>query len=223
MKLIVGNGMKHILPRPPGIVSMNHLAHQPEILFFCIHNPAQIAHKIKFQTVRTIQPDTVNIKSVNPETHHVKEILAHSFVIEIQVGQFKTISPGLVIESIVIMSIPLKAYILIPPAIPGLLSLFLQILECEKFPARVVKYAVHYHTDSILMAEIHKMPEVLIISKPAVYQPVISGIIAVAGRFKQRADINGSHSILLHMRDPGIQILEAVNCLLFRIIFRRPR
>ena len=104
------------------------------------------------------------------------------------------------------MGIALKAHILIPPAVLRLLSLFLQILKGEELPPRMVEYSVHHYPDSAFMAELYKMLKILIVPKPAVYQLIISGVVAVACGLKQGAYIEGSHPVLLHMCNPGFQI-----------------
>ena len=51
---------------------MDDLTHQPEILFFIPGHPAHFFHKIKIQAICAVQPNSVDIKFMNPEPDHVK-------------------------------------------------------------------------------------------------------------------------------------------------------
>ena len=54
VKLIVGNGMKYLRIYPTGILTVDHLAHEPEIRFhgggLCPH----FLHEVKIQDIGTV-------------------------------------------------------------------------------------------------------------------------------------------------------------------------
>ena len=120
-------------------------------------------------------------------------------------------------------AVPAKIYILVPVTVRRILTVSLKILECEKFPARMVKHAVHNDPDAAFMALLHKMTEVLIVSQPAVYPFIILCAIPVGGGLKQRSDVHSGKPVFPHMRDPRIQLLQPVNLSFLLMSLRRPQ
>ena len=83
VKLIIRCGMKHFIINPSCIIAMDHFAHQPEILFPLTGAVTHFLHKIKRQTVSTVQTDTVNIKLRDPEMNHIKQIITDCLLVKI--------------------------------------------------------------------------------------------------------------------------------------------
>ena len=216
-QLIIGHRMKRLIVDPPGVISVNHLAHEPEILLFLTGHPTQLLHEIKLQAVCAVQTDTVDIELVNPEPHHIQKIILHAPIPEIQVRQLETVVPGLVVKAVVVMGIALEAHILIPVTVRGILPVFLNIPECEKFAAGVIKDAVYHHPDAIFMAKLYEMLKILIVAQAAVHLLIIPGIVTVAGGFKQRSDIGRRESAFLHVPHPVVQLPQPVGHAVLRV------
>ena len=190
-QLIIGHRMKRLIVDPPGVISVNHLAHEPEILLFLTGHPTQLLHEIKLQAVCTVQADTVDIEFVNPEPHHIQKVILHAPIPEIQVRQFEAVVPCLVVKAVVVMGIALKAHVLIPATVRGILPVFLNIPECEKFAAGVIKDAVHLL--------------------------IIPCIVTVAVGFEQWSDIGRRESALLHVPHPVVQLPQPVGHAVLRV------
>ena len=102
---------------------------------------------MKIQYIGTIQADSINIKFIDPEADHVKQILSYLWILEIQAGKLKMILPGFIAKRISQGTLPVKADPLIPAGIGRIPSVLLNIPEGEKLAAGVVEYAVHNHAD----------------------------------------------------------------------------
>ena len=152
VQLIVRDRMKHLRIRPARIVAVDHLSHQPEIRFFLQDHAAHLPEKIKIKAVRTIQPDAVNIKRIDPETNRIEQIVLHLRISEVQVDQIARSPPRLIGEPVVISTVPSKIDALVPVLISRLLPVLLNIPKCEKFTSCMVENPVDNHPDSHLMA-----------------------------------------------------------------------
>ena len=83
VKLIIRCGMKHFVIYPSRIIAVDHFTHQPEILFPLTGAVTHFFHKIKRQTVSTVQTDTVNIKLRDPKMNHIKQIITDCLLVKI--------------------------------------------------------------------------------------------------------------------------------------------
>ena len=83
VKLIIRCGMKHFVIYPSRIIAVDHFTHQPEILFPLTGAVTHFFHKIKRQTVSTVQTDTVNVKLRDPEMNHIKQIITDCLLVKI--------------------------------------------------------------------------------------------------------------------------------------------
>ena len=65
------------------------------------------------------------------------------------------------------------------------------ILESKEASSCMIEYAIQYHTDPRFMQCVTDFLEVVVVSQADVNFPVISGVVAVGVRFKQRGKIDG--------------------------------
>ena len=93
---------------------MDHLSHQPEIRLFLQDYTAHLPEEIKIKAVRTIQPDAVNIKRIDPETNRIEQVVLHLRISEVQVDQIARSPPRLIGEAIVVSAVPAKIDALVP-------------------------------------------------------------------------------------------------------------
>ena len=93
---------------------MDHLSHQPEIRLFLQDYTAHLPEEIKIKAVRTIQPDAVNIKRIDPETNRIEQIVLHLRISEVQVDQIARSPPRLIGEPVVVSAVPAKIDALVP-------------------------------------------------------------------------------------------------------------
>ena len=186
VKFIVCNAMKHAVTilNITAVVSVNHFTHKPEIFFLCLCTSAHFFHKSKIKAVCTVQTDSVNIKNIDPEINYFIEVIFHLGILQIQIYQFKAVSPCLISKSIIIRRIPSEIDSLIPAAILGTLPVLLNVFKCKKFSSRMIKHTIYYYFYIIFMSQFHKLYKILIVPQSLIYFFIILCIISVSGRFK---------------------------------------
>ena len=114
VQLIVCDRMQHLRICPARIVAVDDLSHQPEIRLFLQNHMAHLPEEIKIKAVRAVQPDAVNIKRVDPETNHIKQVVLHLRISEVQIDQIARSPPRLIGESVMISAVPAKIDALVP-------------------------------------------------------------------------------------------------------------
>ena len=72
----------------------------------------------------------------------------------------------------------------------------------------MVEHAVHDHLLAPGMAPGHKVLELCVRAKAAVYQPVIDGVVAMGTALEQRADINGRAADVRCVLSPCVQFIK---------------
>ena len=192
VKFVIGDGVEHLTVNPAAVVPVNHLAHEPEIFLHGLCLAAHFLHEVEVQHIGAVQAYSVNVKLINPKPDDVKEIGPYIRVKEVQAGQFKMSLPGFVSKGIAAGALPVKVHPLIPVLIGGIPALFLYVLKGKKFTSRVIEHAVHYYLYALLVALGHKISERIIIAQTPVHQLIISGIVSMAGGFKNRAYVDGA-------------------------------
>ena len=94
--MVVGHGVESALVDPAGVISVDHLAHQPELgLHFVCHMPERL-HEIKIQHIGGVQPYAVNVKLADPEADYVADIVPYRRISLVQLYQ-QVISPPVLI------------------------------------------------------------------------------------------------------------------------------
>ena len=126
---------------------MDDLSHQPEVFFHRTCLFAKFFHELKIKNIGTIQTNAINIKLINPETNHIKQIFFDLRILKVQTRKFEMILPGIITKRVPQWTLPVKADPLIPAGIGRIPSVLLNIPEGEKLAAGVVEYAVHNHAD----------------------------------------------------------------------------
>ena len=202
VQFVVGYGVKHLRIDPTAVVAVDYLAHKPEIFLHPCGFLPHLFHEIKVQHIGAVQPDTVNIKFINPEPDHIKQIGPDRRIKKVETGKFKMSLPCIVSKWVPAWALPVEINPFIPVFVRGIPLFFLDILKCKKLPSRMVEYTVHHHADSAVMALFHKNLKGLIIPQPSVHQLVIPGVISVAGGFKERPYVYGVASKGADVQNP---------------------
>ena len=81
VELIVGDGMEGSLIDPAAVISMDDLAHEPELRLHFVGSPAQRFHIFKIQHICCIQTNTIHIKLADPEPDHIADIIPDSRIV----------------------------------------------------------------------------------------------------------------------------------------------
>ena len=81
----------------------------------------------------------------------------------------------------------------------------------------MVEHTVHHDSDSQLVRLFHKSGKVFIVTKPLVHSLIILGVIPMGGGLKQRSDIDCCCLNVRKVRQPFLQLREAVYNTFFSI------
>ncbi len=183
--------MQCLRVHPTGILPMDHLAHQPELRLPGRRMRPQLLLKGQIQHIRTVQPQSVNVKLMHPEVHGGQQVFPDGSIGKIQLRQLPGPAPGTVAEGITLRGAPAKVDALVPIPARRHFPLLLYVPEGEEAPTRVVEHRVHHHANAESVGLVHKVPEIRIAAQPPVYPPVICRIVAVTAGLEKRSDING--------------------------------
>ena len=78
---IVGDAVQSPFIDPAGIVSVDHLSHEPEVRLYLVGGPPERFHIFKIQDIGGVQPDSVDIKFADPETDDVTDIISDGRIV----------------------------------------------------------------------------------------------------------------------------------------------
>ena len=84
---IVGDGMQSPFIDPASVISVDHLAHQPEVVLQAVSYSSQLAHEALLKHICSVKADPVDIELRYPEAHSVEQILSHFRLIQVQFRQ----------------------------------------------------------------------------------------------------------------------------------------
>ena len=142
----------------------------------------------------------------------------HLFISEVQFDEVIIALPALIPEAVVIVGVSSKMNMK-PVLIAGILPVSLHVPELNKSPSDMIENAVQNNSDPVFMELPADVTEVLVCSKPDIDLFIISGIISMRIRFKQRAEIDCIDPEFFHMGDPVINLPDPVKRRLINGIF----
>ena len=135
-------------------------------------------------------------------------VVLHLRVALVQLDQQIEAAPVSVGKAVVVLVVTPEIHIAEPVLIAGVLAVCLQILKRKEIAAHMVEHAVHDHLLAPGMAPGHKVLELCVRAKTAVYQPVIDGVVAMGTALEQRADINGRAADVRCVLSPCVQFIK---------------
>ena len=109
----------------------------------------------------------------------------NSFISEIKLNKVEVSFPAFIPQTVVIIGIPVEAY-MEPVLIDTVPFIFQYVLKSPEPPAHMIEYSVDYDLDSGLMKFTNYFPKVIVCSDTAVNDRIISCVVSVCVRFKQR-------------------------------------
>ena len=155
VQIIISDGMQRPLIDPAGIIPVNDLAHKPELRFHLVRHMAQRSHIIEIQYICRVQTDTVDVELTDPEPHHIADVISHSRILLIQLGQQIVAAPVFIGEAVVVLVVPPEIHVAVPVLVRGVLPLLPDVLESKEVPACMVEHAVQDDPDSLPVAFRH--------------------------------------------------------------------
>jgi hypothetical protein len=199
--LIVGAAVQHTGADLEIIITVQHFSDQIKVLLQRIRETPQAADKIIVQAIGHIQAQAVNAEILDPISDSVKNMIDYRVIAQIQLDQIIVPFPAFIPEPVIIVGVALKADVE-PVFIPGLFPVGQHIPELGKASAYVVKDTVQDDPDAIGVELITDLLKILIGSQPDIDLLIVSCIVTVIVRLKDRAEIDGVDAQLPHMRDP---------------------
>ena len=216
--LIIGGGVKHAVIHQSVIIAMEHLTHQEEVLFQPAGKAAESAQEAFLKAIRHIQAQPVNVKLVHPVFHALQKIVHYFFIIKVQFHQIIIAFPAFIPKPVIIAGIALKRYLVEPIHIAGILTVAEYVLKRPKSSADMIEHTVQHYTDTVFMQSITHLLKILIGSQTHIHFAVVSGIIAVGIRLKQRRKIYRIDTHFFHMRYPVQHLQDSM--LQYAVIFK---
>ena len=114
MQGIIGNAVQGVFICPPGIIAVDHFAHQPEIRLKLVRLVPKHVHEFKVQHIRRIQTDTVDIKFFNPETDHIADVLLYGRISLVQLYKKIIAAPVIIGEAVIVLVVSIEIDVAVP-------------------------------------------------------------------------------------------------------------
>ena len=135
---------------------MNHFTHKPEILLAGIRHRPKLTHKGKVKYISRIQSYTVYIKFTYPKSYHTHHILSDCRILMIKIYKSTVPVPAVIIQSVIIIIVPIKMQIFKPVLVCTVFSFLFYILKCKELSTYMIEYTVYYNFYIIFMTGIYK-------------------------------------------------------------------
>ena len=210
--------MQHAVSEERGAVAAHDFADQKEIRLERIAERAQTANEIAIQGIGNVQAQAVNVKFLYPAANAVKNVLDDFFVAQIQLHQFVMTFPAFVPKSVVVIGVSVKADVE-PIFVRRIPLLFLYVLECPEAAADMVEHTVQHNAHAFFVQLAADFGKIFVGAEAAVDFSKISGIIAVAVRFKNRGKVHGVAADGRNVCRPIADFFDAVHG--FSVVFPR--
>ena len=118
--------------------------------------------------------------------------------------------PALVGEAVIVAGISIKMNVE-PVLVFRIPTLFTHILKGKKASSHMVKDTIQNNADPIFLENLTNFGKICIASQTTVYLSIISRIIAMPVRLKDRRKINGIHMETLKMGNPLYNFSDSRN------------
>ena len=223
VQVVVGDGIERGVVHPAAVIAVDHLAHQPEIRLHGLGGGAQGAHEVKIQHVGGVQAQAVDVERLHPEAHRVQQVVPHGGILQVQLHQLVVAAPVFIGEAVVILVVAPEIHAAVPVPIGALLPAGLNVPEGEEIAARVVEHAVQDHPHARRVAAAHEFGQILVGAQAGVQLAIIRGIVAVARRLKQRADVKPRAAQRAQVVDPRDQVVQPMHRRAIIVSLRRAR
>ena len=209
--LVVRDGIEPVWRQVFGkILDMDDLAHQEKVLPLRANGAAEKLEEPFGQKIGNIQPQTVDLKFIDPELDCAADVIGHRAAVQVELDELHVPFPALVPKSVVVAGIAaeidVEPILFVAPLAAGA-----HVLKGEKTAADMVEYSVQYHTDSVAVKRLADFDKIIIGAKPAVKFTEISCIISMIIGLKNRIQKNGVHSKIRKIICPVEQFADTGN------------
>ena len=200
--LIVCNAVEHITVSPAIVLTVDYLAHEPEVLTETPCKAVDLADEIVCETVCSVEADTVNAPFFYPHFYSSEDVVYNLAVPEVQLYKVIVTVPALVGEVVAVWRPSAEIHSREPVLVAGALTVLLQILESKMISSHMIENTVQNDPDAVFVKLLADLSEFLIGSQTLVYSIVIRSVIAMLKGLKDRSELHSIHVQLFKMWDP---------------------
>ena len=142
--MIIRHRVKHMTIDPSFIFSVDHFSHQEKIILDLIRKFSKSYHKIKIQYLSDIQPESIDIEFIHPESDCIQMIIDNIRISQIELCKDIVSSPGIIGKSVIEFVVSIEIDILIPVKILTAFFFFSDILKRKEISSAVIEYCIKY-------------------------------------------------------------------------------
>ena len=208
--LVVSNAVKHLGICPAVIVTVDYLAHEPEIRTLALAEASDALEEIEINAVSGIKTDTVNAEMLYPVIDGINDMIADADIAQIEFDEVIVTVPAFIPEGITVRTLTAEVEILEPAAVSRALTVFLNVHELRELASDMIEHTVEDYTDAVLMEFIADKAERVVVSESAVDLFIVNSIIAVFNGFEYRPEVYCVNIHFLEVRDPVKDLVKAV-------------
>ena len=207
--LVVRDGIEPVGRQVFGkILDMDDLAHQEKVLPLRANDAAEKLEEPFGQKIGNIQPQTVDLKFIDPELDCAADVIGHRAAVQIELDKLHVPFPALVPKSVVVAGIAaeidVEPILFVAPLAAGA-----HVLKGEKTAADMVEHAVEHDADARFVKFFDQTLKIGVVAEPPVHIEEIDRVVPVPLAFKQRVEQNGGKSHFLDVRDLFFDELQA--------------
>ena len=145
----------------------------------------QFSYKIMIQTVSHIQSQAIDIKYRHPPADRFKDMTDNSIISQIKLYEVIIALPAFIPETVIIIRITVKRNVE-PVFIWRIPFLLLNVPERPKTASYMIENSVQDYSDTRCMKRINNILKVFVCSQTAIYLKVISRIVSMGVKLKNR-------------------------------------
>ena len=210
VKRVVRDTVQRLAVYPAAVITVDNLAHQPEIRLDFFSSTTEHTHKIKIKDIGSIKTDAIYIKFRNPVTDHITDIILNIRIALVKFDEQIISTPVVIGKSIIVFVVSIEIDIAVPVKIWRMLPVFLDIFKGEKITSGMVEYTVKNNFDSFFVTDFYESCQILVGSETGIQFLVIGCFITMSDTFKKRTDVQGSAADCFNMVNPWKKSVQAM-------------
>ena len=100
MQLVVRHRVQGLRIHPACILSVDHLAHQPELRLHLVREVAKRMLEAHIEHIGTVETETIDVKGIDPVLHDIDQIFTDALAVEVQLRELPGTAPCTVVEAV---------------------------------------------------------------------------------------------------------------------------
>ena len=114
VKRVVRDTVQRLAVYPAAVITVDNLAHQPEIRLDFFSSTTEHTHKIKIKDIGSIKTDAIYIKFRNPVTDHITDIILNIRIALVKFDEQIISTPVVIGKSIIVFVVSIEIDIAVP-------------------------------------------------------------------------------------------------------------